>query len=121
MSRRFAAVLMAAAVVFSTGAVGSAAPPAPPGVPVVTKAVVVSAGLGFDACEAPPTSVLRAWLASPFRSVNIYFGGSQRACADQPELSQTWVATVLANGWKLIPTYVGLQAPCSSSSQAKMS
>ncbi|GHF14714.1 hypothetical protein GCM10014715_82630 [Streptomyces spiralis] len=71
------------------------------------------AGKGFDACAAPSTSTMNAWGASPYRAVGVYIGGNSRACA-QPNLTSSWVSTVTANGWHLIPTYVGSQAPCSS-------
>ena len=72
---------------------------------------------GFDKCEAPPSSALRSWLGSPYRAVNIYFAGNNRACADQPELTTQWLTTVTSNGWSIIPTYVGSQARCSTSSK----
>src|SRR4051812_19025854 len=74
-------------------------------------------GEGFDKCEAPPSSALRSWLGSPYRAVNIYMGGINRACADQPELSSQWLTTVTSNGWSVIPTYVGSQAGCTTSSK----
>lgn len=67
-------------------------------------------GFGFDACSAPSTTALAAWGVSPYRAVGVYIGGTNRACS-QPNLTSTWVASVLASGWVLIPTYVGLQAP----------
>lgn len=67
-------------------------------------------GLGFDACSAPSTTTLSAWSASPYRAVGVYIGGINRACS-QPNLTSTWVASVIGAGWVLIPTYVGLQAP----------
>jgi hypothetical protein len=57
---------------------------------------------------------MQAWLASPYRAVGIYFGGNNRGCT-QPNLTSSWVATQLAAGWHLIPLYVGLQAPCTTS------
>ena len=88
----------------------------------VTPRIATGTGLGFDTCQAPTTAVLRAWTASPYRTVNIYFSGSQRRCPNQPLLTPDWVTTVLSNGWSLIPTVVDLQAPCASnSSKAKMS
>lgn len=83
--------------------------------PVTTGARSVPAagrftGLGFDACSAPSAAALEAWLASPFRAVNIYIGGANRAC-HQPHLTAAWVRTVTRMGWRLVPTYVGLQAP----------
>ncbi|HEY8216683.1 MAG TPA: glycoside hydrolase domain-containing protein, partial [Acidimicrobiia bacterium] len=79
----------------------------------------VYTGLGFDACSAPTTSQMSAWLASPFRAIGIYIGGANRGCS-QPNLTASWVATVLNQGWKLIPIYVGLQASCSTLSAAKI-
>lgn len=74
-------------------------------------------GEGFDKCQAPSSSALRSWLTSPYRAVNIYFAGNNRACANQPELSTQWLTTVTSNGWSVIPTYVGSQAACTSSNK----
>lgn len=70
------------------------------------------AGLGFDACTAPSAAAMNAWLASPFRAVGVYIGGVTRACAQQ-HLDSAWVQARVASGWTLIPTFVGLQAPCT--------
>ena len=43
----------------------------------------------------------------------MYIGGASRGCPNQPNLTTSWVNTVVGWGWTLIPTYVGLQAPCS--------
>jgi hypothetical protein len=58
---------------------------------------------------------MAAWAASPYRAIGVYIGGANRACA-QPNLTATWVGEQVAEGWHLIPTYVGLQAPTSSCS-----
>ncbi|WP_051966870.1 DUF1906 domain-containing protein [Kitasatospora mediocidica] len=72
------------------------------------------AGPGFDACSAPPLEAMRAWRASsPFGAVGIYTSGRQRACG-QPLLTADWVRQVRALGWRLMPTHVGPQAPCST-------
>ncbi len=68
-------------------------------------------GYAFDACNAPKPETLQAWLASPYRALGIYIGGTNRACANA-QLSATWVAGAVSSGWNLIPIYVGLQAPC---------
>jgi len=69
---------------------------------------------GFDTCEAPSLSAMSAWrTASPYTSVGIYFGGGLRACSNKALTTPSWVNTVVAQGWRLIPTYVGAQAPCS--------
>ena len=71
-------------------------------------------GKGFDACTAPSPEAMQTWLeASPYRAANIYIGGVARAC-EQPMLTAEWVSQQTSAGWALIPTYVGLQAPCGS-------
>ncbi|HEY8481326.1 MAG TPA: DUF1906 domain-containing protein [Spirillospora sp.] len=72
-------------------------------------------GKGFDTCTAPSLATMRAWRPS-FKVTNIYIGGAARGCA-QPNLTQRWVREVRAMGYRITPTYVGLQAPCSSRSQ----
>ena len=67
-------------------------------------------GKGFDACTAPSQRAMRAWHGA-YKAANIYIGGAARACGDG-NLSRSWVRAVRKAGWKLIPTYVGLQAPC---------
>ncbi|MEW2352808.1 DUF1906 domain-containing protein [Spirillospora sp. NPDC029432] len=68
-------------------------------------------GKGFDACTAPSISAMRAWRRA-FSVSNMYIGGASRGCA-QPNLNRKWVRAVRKMGYRLIPTYVGLQAPCS--------
>jgi hypothetical protein len=71
-------------------------------------------GLGFDACTAPSSTTMDAWLAgSPYRALGVYIGGAARAC-QQPNLTADWVARQAAQGWHLVPLYVGLQAPCTT-------
>ena len=108
LRRRGAALLAVGALLLaampSSGAV--AEPPAPG----------TYLGNGFDACSAPSSSTMDAWLASPYRAVGVYVGGVNRACA-QPELTATWVAHQEASGWHLLPIYLGLQASCTTSEQ----
>ncbi|MFD3659914.1 DUF1906 domain-containing protein [Streptomyces sp. NPDC058659] len=70
------------------------------------------AGKAFDTCEAPSLAVMKAWLTSPYRAVGIYFGGRGRGCPTQKELNPAWVASAHAMGWRLLPLFVGSQAPC---------
>jgi Domain of unknown function (DUF1906) len=71
-------------------------------------------GSGFDACTAPSPQNMQTWLASsPYRAANIYIGGANRSCA-QSNLTAAWVSQQTSAGWALIPTYVGLQAPCNT-------
>lgn len=68
-------------------------------------------GYGFDTCTAPSKSTMRAWLKSPYRVVGVYIGGVNRSCADG-NLNADWVRTVAEDGWRMLPIYVGRQAPC---------
>ena len=101
-SLSLAAVLVAALALATGGGAATQAPGA-----------TVFTGYGFDACTAPSSQALAAWTVSPYRAVGIYLGGANRACGDG-NLSATWVASVEAAGWSLMPLYVGLQAPCVS-------
>lgn len=68
--------------------------------------------LGFDTCTAPSLAALDAWQGtSPYKVVNVYFGGNNRGCA-QPNLTATWVREAVVSGWKLLPTYFGYQPYC---------
>ena len=79
-----------------------------------TAGLTIYTGEAFDACTAPSLSTMSAWRsASPYQGIGIYLGGVNAACA-QPNLTSAWVSSVEAAGWSLIPTYVGLQAPCNA-------
>jgi len=74
-------------------------------------------GYGFDQCIAPSQEAMDTWLrTSPYWAVGIYIAGVNRYCGDdkQVNLDAEWVSTQLANGWRLLPLTVGLQASCSS-------
>ncbi|MFD9795353.1 glycoside hydrolase domain-containing protein [Streptomyces sp. NPDC059070] len=73
-------------------------------------------GRAFDTCTAPTLAQMKAWkTASPYGAAAVYIGGKNRGCA-QPQLTASWVTSVSAVGWKLIPLYVGAQPPCRSGS-----
>ncbi|TDD80804.1 DUF1906 domain-containing protein [Actinomadura darangshiensis] len=72
-------------------------------------------GKGFDTCTAPSLVTMKAWRPS-FKVTNIYIGGAARGCA-QPNLSASWVKQVRKMGYRITPTYVGLQAPCGTRPQ----
>ncbi|WP_242901686.1 DUF1906 domain-containing protein [Actinomadura terrae] len=74
-----------------------------------------AAGKGFDTCTAPSLASMRAWRPS-FKITNIYIGGAARGCA-QPNLTRNWVRQVRGMGYRITPTYVGLQAPCGTRPQ----
>ncbi len=67
---------------------------------------------GFDTCGAPSLPTMKAWRAK-YAAIAIYIGGQMMAC-QQSNLSARWVQQVEAKGWALMPTFVGLQAPCDS-------
>lgn len=76
--------------------------------------VVNSTGKGFDKCAAGTTSQMQAWWTNtPWSYANIYIGGGNRGCA-QANLNAAWINAIIAQGWMLIPTWVGPQAPGSS-------
>ena len=80
----------------------------------LTSASTISFNKGFDKCAAGTVAQMQTWrTSSPYRDANIYYGGSARACS-QTNLTPSWVNTVFQQGWRLIPTWVGPQAPCSS-------
>src|SRR5664280_1779370 len=75
------------------------------------------AGSGFDACSAPASNVMTAWLgSSPYRAVGVYIGGVNRGCA-QPLLTAPWVSSQQPAGWHLMPVYMGLQPYCTTSAK----
>ena len=92
------------------GGAGAAPRPAAQARAASAAAGGVYTGLGFDACSAPSAARMSAWSESPYRAVGTYIGGANMACA-QPNLTAGWVSAESAAGWRLIPTYVGLQAP----------
>ena len=78
-----------------------------------------ASGLAFDTCAAPSLSSLRAWnRSSPYGTVNVYFGGINRACR-QANLSASWVREATTMGWHLLPTYVGHQPSCVLGSKGR--
>lgn len=86
----------------------------PPLVPVGDAVIV--AGPGFDTCVAPPTTLLKTWWdVSPYRWLNVYLGGvSMFPKCGGKNLTPEWVRTVYEQGWSLLPTWVGPQAPCAA-------
>ncbi|MFG3660937.1 glycoside hydrolase domain-containing protein [Streptomyces sp. NPDC047706] len=71
-------------------------------------------GRAFDTCTAPSLAAMKAWNTGFYGAVAVYVGGKNRGCA-QPNLTASWVKSVSAAGWKLIPLYVGAQPPCQTS------
>jgi Domain of unknown function (DUF1906) len=80
--------------------------------PAIPKTLPASALPGFDTCTAPSLATMQAWRAK-YSATAIYIGGQMVAC-DTGNLSSSWVHQTEAMGWSLMPTFVGLQAPCNS-------
>jgi hypothetical protein len=106
-------LLVATATALATVAVGAT----PAAADTVQPGTV--AGQGFDACTAPSSATMQAWLSSPYRTIGIYFGGNNRGCT-QPNLTAAWVDQQQAAGWHLMPLYVGPQASCTTSSKPNL-
>lgn len=99
------AVAATAAAVRADAATSAPSAPARPG--------SVYTGLGFDACATPSAAQMSAWRSSPYHAVGVYVGGANLACS-QFNLTSSWVRQQSAAGWRLVPIYVGLQAPSNS-------
>jgi hypothetical protein len=67
---------------------------------------------GFDTCTAPSLPTMKAWRAK-YSATAIYIGGQMMGCG-QANLSASWVQQAESMGWSLMPTFVGLQAPCDT-------
>ncbi|MFG2149006.1 glycoside hydrolase domain-containing protein [Streptomyces sp. NPDC048696] len=99
-----------------SGSGATAAAGAAPARPVALAKPAAFTGRAFDTCTAPTLAQMKAWkTASPYGAAAVYIGGKNRGCA-QPQLTASWVKSVSASGWKLIPLYVGAQPPCRSGS-----
>jgi hypothetical protein len=71
--------------------------------------------LGFDACDAPGASEMWVWRQhSPYSTVAVYMGGELRHCKNEFLDQGLWVPRVVEQGWRIIPIYVGPQAPCTN-------
>jgi len=73
-------------------------------------------GAAFDAKTAMTTAQMAVWKDfSPFNTAGVYIpvnpNWDNRADKLQANLTASWVSTVFADGWSLIPIYVGFQAP----------
>ena len=63
------------------------------------------------------------WNHSPYGVWNLYIGGSNLGCrsANEAAIKAPFVSQLSQQGWQFIPTWVGLQASCSSLNVYKMS
>ncbi|MEV0790899.1 glycoside hydrolase domain-containing protein [Kribbella sp. NPDC050459] len=117
----FKVKLLVAALALAVAGIGTTVPAgAEPTTPLPYPAGATATrytGLAFDTCTAPSVAQMTAWLASPYRAVGIYIGGVNRSCA-QPQLTPSWVSSVTRMGFRLVPIYMGYQAPCTTRANA---
>jgi len=117
VGRGVAATVLAAALAMWTITPAAAEPATTLSYPTSASATRLT-GYAFDACAAPPLATMQAWkIASPYQGVGVYIGGVSRSCA-QPNLTASWVTATSLQGWRIIPIYVGYQAPCTRRSNA---
>ena len=87
----------------------------PQTVPILSR-TSLHQGQGFDICDITEITLsnLQIWKnSSPYSAVNLYIGGSARACTND-NLSPEFIRALSIQGWKFIPTWVGPQAACTS-------
>jgi hypothetical protein len=53
------------------------------------------------------------WNASPYFDVGFYLNGAENHPHNDTNLTAGWVQGVSAEGWGLMPIWVGFQAPCA--------
>jgi len=75
-------------------------------------------GSGFDTASAMTVAEMATWADfSPYESVGVYIpvnsAWDNRADKQQVNLNASWIATVRADGWSVMPIYVGRQAPAA--------
>lgn len=72
----------------------------------------ISQHMGVDACGLYSVSKAQAfWNNTPYWNFGLYIGGSSAGC---PMNSASFVSSLRSMGWKLMPLWVGPQAPCTS-------
>jgi Domain of unknown function (DUF1906) len=110
--KRSLVVLVAGLAVMLAACLPPKPAPAPP--PPPAPAPAPAGSYAFDACAAPSSTTMTTWKqSSPYNGVGVYIGGANRACS-QPNLTSSWVSSVTGQGWKLLPIWVGPQAPCTT-------
>lgn len=74
----------------------------------------ISQKKAIDTCSAPSLSTMNTWwTSSPYWTIGIYIGGSNRGCS-QSNLTNSWITGTQSQGWALLPIWVGPQMPYSS-------
>ncbi|MFE0175157.1 DUF1906 domain-containing protein [Streptomyces sp. NPDC059002] len=102
----------------ATGSAGSAGAESGAATPTAAK-VSTFRGWAFDTCVAQSLDTMKRWRQSHYRAVGIYYAGRGRACKKQPYLDRGWTRAVKRMGWRVLPVYVGSQAPCVTAKHKK--
>lgn len=69
---------------------------------------------GLDSCQAPSHSQMAAfWSGSNWYWWGIYIGGSNMGCPNN-NVSEAWIDQEINRGWRILPIWVGPQAPCTN-------
>lgn len=77
----------------------------------------LSKHLGFDKSYVQTTTAMATWWKwSPYYDASLYLPGALNRPKADMNLTAVWVSTVQAQGWGLIPIWVGQQAPCANAS-----
>jgi hypothetical protein len=72
----------------------------------------ISQRMGVDGCGLNTTARATAfWSGTPYYNFGFYMGGSAAGC---PTNSPSFASALVNQGWRLLPIWVGPQAPCSS-------
>lgn len=71
--------------------------------------------MGFDACTLPTVAQMQTWWTSSiYKTAGVYIGGAAFACrSGLGSLTSSYVSSVLAQGWEIVPIWVGPQGPGS--------
>lgn len=81
--------------------------------PVITGTVGILNAPALDQCHLPTVDQMQTWWNnSPYRITNVYIGGGL-LLHDCSVPDRNWIEAVRNQGWGMIPTWVGPQAPCS--------
>lgn len=77
---------------------------------------VAGTHLMVDLATAPSLRIVRRWQrASPYRAIGVYVpvapSADDRHDKKQRNLTPSWVGKVRAGGWRVLPIYLGTQAP----------
>ncbi|HET7305790.1 MAG TPA: glycoside hydrolase domain-containing protein [Segeticoccus sp.] len=109
--RKFHALLLVAGLLIAAAAAGTR--PAPEQLQLTAGSQVRGDAKGADRCQAPSHTQMAAWWSgTPFWWWGVYIGGSMMLCANT-NVTASWINTEVNRGWRLLPIWVGPQAPCT--------